>query len=118
MATNYDMITNFYKGEAVEFTLLAKNPDGTVITTPLLQTLILTIGSSINGAPELEFDDKHTVVDESLGKYQLLLSAANVSALVEGKTYYYNLWSKLAAADPRLQAYGKILLQKSIEPAP
>jgi hypothetical protein len=44
------------------------------------------------------------------------VSDADLTTLVEGKTYFYNIWTKHLTDDPRLQSYGKFVLQKSIAP--
>jgi hypothetical protein len=111
-----DLTTYFYKGEAVQITVMAKNPDGTVISNTASQTIIFTIGASVGAEPTLSFDDRFSLEDGPTGEYSIDVSDADLTTLVEGKTYFYNIWTKHLTDDPRLQSYGKFVLQKSIAP--
>ena len=111
-----NLTDNFFKGEAVEITLLAKNVDGTPLTDANDAIVIMTIGLSPSGEPLLQFDDKHTLLDLPTARFNITLSALDVTLLTEGKAYYYNMWTQALTGDPRLQGKGKISLNKSIEP--
>ena len=117
MTTAQDLSDYFYKGETATITLLAKNPNGSVISNPTDQTIIITIGSSLNSDPILQFNDRFVLEDVPTGNFSISLSDADMDSLVEGKVYFYNLWSKYLTADPRLQTYGKFVLQRSIKPS-
>lgn len=117
MTTAQDLSTYFYKGETATIALLAKNPDGSIISNPTDQTIIITIGTTLSSAPILEFNDRFTLQSALTGSFSVSLSDEDMSSLTEGKVYFYNLWSKHLTADPRLQTFGKFLLQKSIKPS-
>lgn len=108
-------LLNFYYGEAVEFFILAKGPDGLALATPDDQTLIFTLGTGLNSTAILSLDDVFLLVDELTSKFQISIGAHLLAGLAENKTYYYNLWSKLNTDNPRLQCFGKFKLGPSIE---
>ena len=111
-------ITEFYWGEPITLTLLAKDPDGTVITTPASQTIKMTIGRTKGGTALLDFDDKGTLEDAGTGEFTVALAVSDYSStLTEGQTYYYSLWSQLSSNDPRLQKWGKLVLGPAIAAA-
>lgn len=110
MATND--ITTFYKGETVQFFVSAKNADGTALTSPGTQTIIVKIATSISGSPMLTFNSNFVLVEAS--KFLVTLSADELEKLTEGRPYFYNVWSQNGAEDPRLQVSGRITLQRGI----
>lgn len=110
--TTTNNILSFYKGETVQMLVSAKNADGTALTSPSTQTIIIKIASSTGGEPILEFDDKFVLVSGS--KYMISLTATDLEDLKESTMYFYNVWSKNGSEDPRFQAGGKLQLQKSI----
>jgi len=117
MATSYD-ITDFHKGEFVQFTLLAKDRDDTVITTPASQTVTMTIGTTADGSLSWEFSTATghiTLTDESTGEFTISLTPSDLISVQENSTYYYNIWTELSPSQPLLQAKGKFRLLKSIE---
>lgn len=116
MTTAQDLSSYFYKGETATINLLAKNPNGSVISNPTDQTIIITIGTTLSSSPILEFNDRFVLEDAPTGSFSVSLTDADMDSLVEGKVYFYNLWSKHLTDDPRLQTFGKFLLQKSIKP--
>lgn len=109
-------ITEYYKGEHVEITFFAKNRDNTPLTNPASQTITMTIGESNSGVPSLTFTTASgdiTLSDAPTARFLISLSASDLNTLVEGKTYYYNIWS--GTTQKTLQASGRFVLQFSIE---
>lgn len=105
-------ITTFYKGETVQMFISAKNADGTPLTSPSTQMIIVKISSVAGGDPMLTFNNKYVLVSAS--KFMVSLTSEDLEDLKEGVWYHYNVWSKNGLEDPRLQITGKIQLQKSI----
>ena len=111
-------ITEFHHGETLQFTIAAKNRDGSVIDTPASQTLTLWIGNSIGGDVLLEFNTSPEVVLSDAGAGVWLVSvpyASYFADLIEARTYYYNITTKLGSDDPILQKEGRIRLNYSIK---
>lgn len=108
-------ITEYYKGEHVEITFFAKDRDNTPLDNAASQTITMTIGESVGGVPLLTFTTGGdiTLVDGPTAEFLISLSASDLTSLVEGKTYYYNIWS--GTTQKTLQASGKFVLQYSIE---
>jgi hypothetical protein len=111
-----DLITNFFKGESIELTVLAKNNDGTTLTDPADYSLLLTVGVNAGAVPFVEFNSHYTLIDPPTATFNITVPNAELTDLLEGKTYYYNIWSQGLSGDPRLQCKGKIVLNKSIAP--
>lgn len=117
MATESN-ITEFHKGEYIEIILLAKDRDGSVISTPASQTMTFAIGDTPSGSPSLEFTTTAgdiTLADVGTGEFTLQLTPTDLISLVENKTYYYNYWSEISSDQPLLQAKGQFKLLNSIE---
>lgn len=108
-------ITEYHKGEHVEITFFAKDRDGTPLDNAATQTITMTVSETVSGAPIATFTTGGdiTLVDGPTAKFLISLSASDLNSLVEGKTYYYNIWS--GTTQKTLQAYGKFVLQYSIE---
>jgi len=115
-ATN---ITDFYFGEPIEVQLFAKAPGGAnVISTPASQTIKVTVSLTRGGASVLDFNDKFTLVNATTGEFKILLAASDYeTVLSEARPYYFNIWSQLAASDPRLQAWGVLEMGGAIAAA-
>ena len=111
-----NLTTNFFKGETVELTVLAKNLDGTPLTNPADYSLIFTVGLTAEAIPFLEFPSNYTLIDAPTAAFNITLTATELATMVEGRNYYYNIWSQGLTGDPRLQCKGKIVLNKSIAP--
>lgn len=112
-------IENFHKGSGLYLQVFAKNPGGNQpISSPTSQVLIMTIGEGYAGPTVLEFDDKSSVVDEPTAEFLISLSRTDLTDLKEGRTYYYNIWSRLGSADPQLQVKGKLVVNPSLEISP
>lgn len=114
MATETDII-EFYKGEYVEIDFFAKNRDGSVLSSPSTQTVAFTVAETQEADPLLSFStvDKITLSDEATAKFTIGLLATDLTAMIEGRTYYYNIW--VGTTQRTMQAKGKFVLQKSIE---
>lgn len=115
MATETN-IDQYHKGEYVEIDFFAKNRDGTALTNPASQVVTMTIGESVDGLPMLVFttaSGEITLTDAPTSKFTIGLSTANLEDLVEGRTYYFNIW--VGTTQRTLQAFGKFILQNSIE---
>jgi hypothetical protein len=112
-------ITGFFKGEVVDITFLAKNRDGTVLSSAGTATVLMTIGATPKDAPLLTFttvSGEITLISAPAGSFRIIIDETDLSTLVEGKTYYYNLWTYQIVSDKTLQAYGKFILQNSVAP--
>ncbi len=115
MATKAN-IEGFHKGEYIEIVLLAKDRDGSVITTPASQLVSFTVGDTPAGTPSLTFTTvtgEVVLTDAPTGEFTVQLEASDLSTLLENRTYYYNLWSELSPSQPLLQAKGKFKLLNS-----
>jgi len=110
-------ITEFSHGETLTFTIAAKDRDGSVITTPGSQTLTLWIGNSSRGAAALEFDSSPevTLSDATDGIWLVSVPYSAYSpTLSEGRSYYYNLTTKLGSDDPILQKSGRLYFKPAL----
>ena len=111
-------IWNFHKGELLAITLLAKNPDGSPLSSPATTAVTMTLARTVGGTPFVEFSTANgaiTLSDAPTSTFGIQLVPSQTSALVEGKTYYYNIWTGIADAKI-LQAKGTIKLINSVEP--
>ena len=117
MAKNKN-IENTHKGEPVEILFQAKNGDGTVITDPANQTVIVTIGRTPKGEPILRFDQSPQIILLSVsdGEWFIQLAESALAGLVEEKTYHYNIWTRAAGGEPRLQAFGRLKRLPAVGP--
>jgi len=118
MATEQD-ITEFHKGEYVEFTVAAKNPDGTVVSSPASQVMYMTIAASDDASALVQVSTTSgeiTLTDAGNGIFTVALTPADLTDIKEGRTYHYNVWTELASK-PVVQAKGAFTLQDSIAPA-
>ncbi|WP_320176609.1 hypothetical protein [Roseovarius pacificus] len=110
-------IDEFKHGETIEFTVAAKNRDGSVINTPGSQILTFWIGTSPGGNFSVMFKDSPEVVLSDAGNGIWLVSIP-VSAygpyLVEGRSYYYDITTQLGSDDPILQKKGRLYLGPAI----
>lgn len=118
MAKQQD-ITAFHKGETVVIDLAAKGRDGLTLPSAASYTARITFASTAGGVPVLEFAALPQVglIDAAGAAWQFVLTAADLSALNEGVTYFYNLWTDNGSGDVLLQAYGEFKLNTSIEPS-
>lgn len=111
-------LTEFYHGETIEFTVAAKDRDGSVITTPGSQTLTFWIGNTQGGAALLEFSASPEVVLSDAGTGVWLVSipfSAYSDDLNESSVLYYNITTKLGSDDPIMQKSGRLLLKPAID---
>jgi hypothetical protein len=118
MAANTD-ITGFFKGEVVDINFLAKNRDGSVISSPATATVSMTIGNNPVDEPSLTFSTatgEITLVSAPTGSFRIFLEPTDLVSLAEGKVYYYNIWTWQTSTEKTLQAYGRFVLQNSISP--
>jgi hypothetical protein len=118
MAANTD-ITGFFKGEVVDITFLAKNRDGSILSSAATATVSITIGLTPKGDPLLEFTTvtgEISLISAPAGSFRILLDTTKLASLTEGKIYHYNIWTWQSASSKTLQAQGKFILQNSISP--
>jgi hypothetical protein len=116
MATKVDII-GFHKGEAVSITLLAKEPDGTVLANAASTVITMRIGTSVGGDADLIFSTTEgsiTLTDGPTAEFAILLTPTGLTNAIEGKLYKHNIWSGTGATS-LLQAKGAFLLQQSME---
>ena len=118
MAANID-ITGFYKGEVVDIIFLAKNRDGSVLTSPATATVSMTIGRNPKDSPNLTFSTSTSdinLISAVEGSFRIVLDEVDTSTIAEGRTYYYNIWTWQTPTQKTLQVFGKFILQNSVGP--
>lgn len=116
MATQLN-IEETHKGESLIICLEAKNPDGTTISFPEEQEVILTIAKTATGEPFLQFDEEPRIAltDAADGKWLIEIEAAALEGLQENRVYHYNIWTRRNGRD-WLQGYGRLKRLESIAP--
>jgi hypothetical protein len=118
MAANTD-ITGFFKGEVVDINFLAKNRDGSILSSAATATVSMTIGNNPIDSPLLTFQTgsaEITLTSAPAGSFRIFLDPTDLATLAEGKVYYYNIWTWQTPTEKTLQAYGRFVLQNSISP--
>jgi len=76
--------------------------------TPEGLPLVLTISATSGGVPLIEIPS--AVVG------QISIGPDNYSSLLEGVSYFMNIWNKTDKDDPQLIAYGAFVTAKTIQP--
>lgn len=118
MAANTD-ITDFYKGEVVDITFLAKNRDGSILSSAATAEVCMTIGLTPQGDPLHTFTKvtgQVTLISAPAGSFRILLNLTDIASIVENKIYYYNIWTWQNVSDKTLQAQGQFSLLNAIAP--
>lgn len=112
-------VTAFAKAEAIALDIVAREPGGTVvIADPANQEITITISLDGSSEPIFVSDASHvSLTSAPEGRYQMVLSAADLTDLAEGKLYQFDIWSKAAGSDHIRQARGVIVLGASGAPA-
>ena len=111
-------INEYHKGEYIRILFYPKNNLGQPL--PAESSVAMTISETASGAPIKTFTEETGNVsynNPTTGEYLIEIFKVDVADLVEGRAYYYNLWSWLDAAPTvkSLQAMGEFTLKSSIE---
>lgn len=119
MATETD-ITEYHKGEYIRILLYTKNRTGAATPNPETHAVSMTVGETPNGAPLVTFDEASGNIvlnNPATAEYLIEIFEEDQALLVEGRTYYYNIWnwSDSTPNVQNLQVKGKFILQNSIE---
>lgn len=114
-------ITEYHKGEYVRILFYAKNRAGEVLPNPSQHTVTMTVGESPEGSALLTLsttNGKITLNNEATAEFIINIYEADQTNLVEGRSYYYNIWtwSDATPTVQSLQAKGDLILKSSIEP--
>lgn len=121
MAKSKD-ITEFYKGETVQFSVEAKDRTGAALDLTGATVYLSVAAAKINeGALTVQWteaDPQVTVTDAAGGLIDVNLSAADLNALDEGSTFHYGIWTYTASGVRLLQALGTIILASAVQPQP
>lgn len=104
-----------HKGEDLLIDLLAKDRDGSTLSSPASQTITLAIGRNPSAAPLLELTAGWTLADAGTATFEGTFTETMLSSLDEGALYYYNIWSRLGTSSPLLQAKGQFKRLPAIE---
>jgi len=106
----------FYAGETVRFTVLAKNRDGTVLTTPGSATMTVRISNKASEDSLYEFTTtpEVTLTTSLTGLFTIVLPAATIPLCLEGQTYRFDIFTTLSG-DVLHQAGGTFQYQGSVE---
>lgn len=119
MATETD-ITEYHKGEYIRILLYTKNRAGAATPNADIHTVAMTVSETVSGAPIVTFNQASgniTLNNPATAEYLIEIFEEDQALLVEGRTYYYNIWN-WANATPdvqNLQVKGRLILQNSIE---
>lgn len=104
-------------GEDLLITVLVKDRDGNVPSLGGSDDCILTIARDAGGDPEIEVTGA-TLVDAVTGEYRISVPTATLDpAVIEGRTYYYNLWHEDPSGVRIRQAAGEFVRLRSIPPS-
>ena len=107
-------ITTRHKDEEVIIDILVQDDAGAAIANPALHTVSIVISSTAGGDALGSVKYDFTLADSGTARFRRVLSPTDLSALTEGTTYYYNIWSKESLTPPVLRAKGTISLLQSI----
>lgn len=112
-------ITEFSKGEFIVISVLAKDRDGEVLTSPGSQTLSMTFSLSENGDPLYEFDTNGSEIvltDSPTALFTVSIPSSSIPALNALEVYYYNIWTSAGPGLDVVQAKGEFVLGRSVVP--
>ena len=115
-------IEGFALGETASFTLLGRERDGSVLSTPGSQTITFTLSDSPGGAPVIEEStDGANVVLEDVANAEFVITITPTvqtsASIAAGRTYYYNVWSNDGAGVVLRQLHGTMVFDESIPPS-
>lgn len=102
MGADVDILT-FVEGESLQFTLAAKDRDGTVLDSAASAGIEFSLAAKRDdaGSPDLTFtltDSEVTLQDASTAVFAFDIPAASYSALTPGKTYYYDIYTTVGTS--------------------
>lgn len=120
MATETD-ITEYHKGEYIRILLYTKNRTGSPTPSPETHTVVMTVSDTLNGEPLITYTEASgniTLSNATTAEYLIEIFEEDQTLLVEGRTYFYNIWnwSNSTPTVQNLQVKGRLILQNSIEP--
>ena len=111
-------LLDFHIGETIRITVLAKERDGSVLDSPATATMsvhiALTAGDLaihvFNTVPEV------TLTDEPTAEFAIVLPAATIPTILEGKVYRFDVFTTSSGGDILHQAGGALRLKPAVEP--
>lgn len=114
-------ITEYHKGEYVRILFYAKNRAGEALPNAASHTIVMTVANDASSSPFLTLsttDGDIVLNNESTAEFIINLYEADQVNMVEGRSYYYNIWSwsNSTPTVQSLQAKGDFILKSSIEP--
>ena len=107
-------INTTHKDEEVTVDILVQDANGNPIAAPALHAVSMVISDTGGGAALGNTKYDFTLADSGTARFRRVLSPSDLSALTEGVTYHYNIWSKETAKVPVLRDKGTISLLQSI----
>lgn len=112
-------IRGFAKGEAVTIELSAKEPGGAApLADPATQEITVTISRDGASEPVFVSGASHvSLVSSPESKFQIVLTAADLNDIAEGRVYQFSIWSKAPGKDLVRQGRGVLVLAASDAPA-
>lgn len=121
MATNVD-INGFHKDEYVEIQFFGRDRLGAALTDAASHEVKFSLSATDSGSPlpgmEWTTNSSHiSLIDAPNAQWEIALTPADLSEVVEKQIYYFNLWSQRTVNTPILQAKGRFVLMKSIKPS-
>lgn len=112
-------ILEFSKGEGLAIGLTLHNRDETPLVDAATQTIDFVISTSAETDPPLyEFNTTPQIVlnDAPTAVWTVAIAPADISALVEGVEYRYDIWSTSAAGLPLHQIGGALVMAPATSP--
>lgn len=119
MARTIEQIADFVDGETIAFSVLGRERGGTTaIASASTVTLTITIAERREGTPIYEFtnaDPQITLADEPTAQWDVQLAPADIPNLVEGRSYWMDIWCTKASGEIIHQKKAHLTLRASVE---
>lgn len=120
MATETDIV-EYHKGEYISLLFYSKDRLGNPTPSAATNAVVMTISENQSGTPLLTLTAASGNVvlnNATTAEYIIQMFENDLSLLIEGRTYYYNIWNWNTATPTvqTLQAKGRLVLLNSIEP--
>lgn len=109
-------LLGFYAGETVQCSVLAKERDGSVLTSPATATMTMRIARTAFTVSLYEFNTtpEITLTDVPTAEFTIFLPAATIPLLTEEVEYHYDIYTTSAGGDILHQVGGVLQLQGAI----